>query len=194
MDTNGNAFTVLQAIPTTNPPVCGNCGARGGLVLSGNTIYGTCQNDGASDARGNVFKVNTDGTGFAKLHVFSSSYGAPNPDGGLPLGGLVMSGNTLYGPAAIAGPHNHGAIFSVTLPCYDCPPTISSITQTNGALAFTWTAITGSSYQVQYTTNTAATNWNNLGGVLVATNSIMSGLDSIGPDSQRFYRVVLLAP
>ena len=127
-------------------------------------------------------------------HVFSFSYGDPNPDGGLPLGGLVMSGNTLYGTAAVSGPHNAGTIFSVDLPCSDCPPTISSITQANGALAFTWTANTGSSYQIQYSADPRTTNWNNLGNVLVATNTIMSALDSIGSDSQRFYRVVLLAP
>jgi uncharacterized repeat protein (TIGR03803 family) len=195
VDTNGNGFTVLYDIPTDNPTTCLNCGARGGLVLSGNTLYGTCQNEGNFLSTGNIFKVNTDGSGFAKLYVFSlPSPWNTNFDGDLPLGGLVMSGNALYGTAAVHGPSNHGTVFGLELPCSDCPPVISSITQTNGALAFTWSANAGGSYQVQYTTDARATNWNDLGGVLVATNSTLSAADIIGPEAQRFYRVVLLAP
>src|SRR5262249_52041830 len=38
-----------------------------GLVLSGNTLYGTAR-DGGSYSNGTVFAVNTDGTGFTILH------------------------------------------------------------------------------------------------------------------------------
>src|SRR5438034_5937025 len=63
-----------------------------GLILSGNTLYGTASGGGGSGA-GTVFKVNTDGTGFRTLHSF---VGAPS-DGAQPLAGLILSGNTLYG-------------------------------------------------------------------------------------------------
>ena len=41
-----------------------------GLVLSGNTLYGTTGN-GGSPQWGTVFAVNTDGTGFTTLYSFS---------------------------------------------------------------------------------------------------------------------------
>ena len=40
-----------------------------GLILSGNTLYGTAS-DGGSSGNGTVFAVNTDGTGFTNLHSF----------------------------------------------------------------------------------------------------------------------------
>src|ERR1035437_4168022 len=54
-------------------------GARptAGLILSGNTLYGTAFQGGSSGA-GMVFTVNTDGTGFTNLHSFNYSDGA-NP-------------------------------------------------------------------------------------------------------------------
>src|SRR5262245_8140964 len=68
---------------------------QAGLVLSGNTLYGTAPAGGSSGA-GTVFKINTEGTGYAILHHFTS-------DGGYPVGGLILSGNTLYGTAAGGG-------------------------------------------------------------------------------------------
>ena len=41
-----------------------------GLILSGNTLYGTARNGGSSGA-GTVFAVGTNGTGFATLHSFA---------------------------------------------------------------------------------------------------------------------------
>ena len=43
---------------------------RAGLILSGNTLYGTASNGGTS-GNGTVFAVNTDGTGFTNLHSFT---------------------------------------------------------------------------------------------------------------------------
>ena len=54
---------------------------RAGLILSGNTLYGTAWM-AAVRASGTVFAVNTDGTGFTNLHSFTNgSDGAfPEPD------------------------------------------------------------------------------------------------------------------
>ena len=49
----------------------------------------------------------------------------------------------------------------------------------------------GQKYQVQYTSSLAQPKWNNLNGALTAINSITSASDVIGPDPQRFYRIVL---
>jgi uncharacterized repeat protein (TIGR03803 family) len=88
---------------------------QAGLTLSGNTLYGTAAN-GGSGANGTVFKVNTDGTGFTNLYVFSASPppNYTNSDGGYPYAGLVLSGNTLYGAADIYGAHGSGTVFAIS--------------------------------------------------------------------------------
>ena len=63
------------------------------------------------------------------------------------------------------------------------------MTRTNGEIAFTWTAVRGLSYQVQYCENLPGANWFDLGTPIVATNSIASGADSIELSGNRFYRV-----
>jgi len=90
-----------------------------GLVLSGNTLYGTTTYDG-SGGNGTVFAVNTDGTGFTVLHSFSMETNLSDPngaqtntDGGSPPGGLVLSGATLYGAASSGGVTGNGTVFSV---------------------------------------------------------------------------------
>ena len=71
-----------------------------GLILSGNTLYGTTAYGGSS-GNGTVFAVNTDGTGFTNLHSFTarSVLIYTNSDGADPHAGLILSGNTLYGTA-----------------------------------------------------------------------------------------------
>jgi uncharacterized repeat protein (TIGR03803 family) len=46
----------------------------GSLVLLGSSLYGMTPNGGAPDL-GTVFKIHTDGTGFALLHVFTGGAG-----------------------------------------------------------------------------------------------------------------------
>src|SRR2546425_1152833 len=66
-----------------------------GLILSGNTLYGTAR-DGGSGGNGTVFAVNTDGTGFTNLYSYTFTQYYTNSDGADPHG-LILSGNTLYG-------------------------------------------------------------------------------------------------
>jgi uncharacterized repeat protein (TIGR03803 family) len=84
------------------------------LVPSGNTLYGTTYNGGCG-SNGTVFAVNTDGTGFTNLHTFTvlSSLLRTNTDGGLCIGGVILSGNTLYGTTACGGAAGRGTIFAV---------------------------------------------------------------------------------
>ena len=95
-----------------------------GLLLSGSTLYGTTFASGGGGAKsggqalaGTVFKVNTDGTGFTNLHVFSPVYSGPNPitntDGGDSEAQLVLSGNRLYGTASKGGFNANGIIFAI---------------------------------------------------------------------------------
>jgi uncharacterized repeat protein (TIGR03803 family) len=107
-------FTILHSFTG------GSDGANpwAGLILSGNTLFGTAYN-GGSWGHGTVFKVNTDGSGFTTLHSFA--YGS---DGAGPIGGLILTNNTLYGTADLGGSSGVGTVFSLSLPVPPLPLTI----------------------------------------------------------------------
>ncbi|MCX6564552.1 MAG: hypothetical protein NTU60_13280 [Candidatus Aminicenantes bacterium] len=84
------------------------CNPRDSLICSGGVLYGMTQEGGASD-RGTIFKINPDGSGFAKLHTFAGG----SEDGQYPLGSLIVSDGTLYGMTYEGGASNNGTIFKV---------------------------------------------------------------------------------
>src|SRR6266516_3110727 len=93
-----------------------------GLILCGNTLYGTAECGGAFPGNGTVFALNTDGTAFTTLHTFTAVINSypPTPynnsDGANPYAGLILSGNALYGTARFGGGldnPNNGMIFKV---------------------------------------------------------------------------------
>jgi uncharacterized repeat protein (TIGR03803 family) len=114
VSTNGTGFTTVYSFTAGSSFLYTNSDGsqpRAGLILSGNTLYGTASLGGSSD-NGTVFAVNTDGTGFTTLHSFSGG-----SDGGNPYAGLILSGNTLYGTTAFnGGSGNSGTVFSLSLP------------------------------------------------------------------------------
>ena len=79
-----------------------------GLVLSGNTLYGTTLEGGASGA-GTVFALNTDGSGFTNMYNFTDG-----SDGAYPYASLILSGNTLYGTTLEGGTKSAGTVFAIT--------------------------------------------------------------------------------
>ncbi len=108
--TNFYNFSAPPGYPYTNTdganPLCN-------LVLSGSTLYGTAAS-GGSAANGTVFKVNTDGSGFTRLHDFSATNNLGiNSDGAYPQGGLFLAGNWLYGVAGNGGSSGNGTVFMV---------------------------------------------------------------------------------
>ena len=120
-----------------------------GLILSGNTLYGTAEGGGSS-GNGTVFAVNTDGTGFTNLHSFTAPrccHRYRNSDGANPHAGLILSGNTLYGTAYDGGSSGNGTVFSLSLP----PPQLTII-PSGANVILTWpTNATG--FTLQSTTN-----------------------------------------
>jgi uncharacterized delta-60 repeat protein len=73
------------------------------------------------------------------------------------------------------------------------PPSFQTVSNADGNFTFTWNAVNGFSYQVQYKTNLTSRNWMNLGSSVTATNSTRSASDTIPPGAAaRFYRVALL--
>jgi uncharacterized repeat protein (TIGR03803 family) len=102
--TDGTTFTNLYTFTNGSDGAIPSCG----LVLSGNTLYGTAQ-FGGSAGKGTVFAVNTDGTAFTNLHTFIGS------DGANPQAGLLLAGNTLFGMTTFGGNAGNGTIFAVNL-------------------------------------------------------------------------------
>lgn len=103
MNTDGTGFTAIHSFTNSDGtfPV-------GKLLLSENTLYGTTTAGGAFGS-GTIFKLNTNGTDFSIVHDFA---GGTNV-GGSPEGGLVISGNTLYGSASARGSGGISTVFSV---------------------------------------------------------------------------------
>lgn len=72
-------------------------------------------------------------------------------------------------------------------------PNFLSVTRSGNSINLVWTAQSGSSYQVQYSTSLTSSVWSNLGGSVTASGSTASDTDTIGPAQLRFYRVELLS-
>jgi uncharacterized repeat protein (TIGR03803 family) len=85
-----------------------------GLVLSGDTLFGTAS-AGGSGGNGVVFSIKTNGSNFTILHNFTPMdwVTAKNSDGAIPLGGLLLSNDTLYGTTTSGGSGGRGTIFSM---------------------------------------------------------------------------------
>ncbi|MGE0021774.1 MAG: leucine-rich repeat protein, partial [Draconibacterium sp.] len=85
----------------------------GQLTLIGDALYGTTVGDDyfgtANDTidYGNIFKINTDGSGFMKLHEFDETNGKD------PNGSLVLYNGSLYGITNDGGNESHGVIFKI---------------------------------------------------------------------------------
>ena len=105
VNTNGAAFTNIYSFSGgtngSNP--------EAGLVLSGNTLYGTTYGPFyGGTGYGTVFRVNTDGSSFSNVYSFTDSTDGANPEAG-----LVLAGGTLYGTAFGGGYFGNGTLFSV---------------------------------------------------------------------------------
>jgi uncharacterized repeat protein (TIGR03803 family) len=117
---NLHSFTDVDQTYYTN-----NDGAvpYAGLILSGTTLYGTAIGGGSSGF-GTVFAINTNGADFTNLHSFSGVDQAyhTNSDGAIPVAGLLLAGNTLYGTASQGGSSGNGTVFSLSLGSVSPPP------------------------------------------------------------------------
>ena len=117
LNTDGTGFTNLHSFAAgvgSFPNITNSDGAfpEAGLVLSGNILYGTAETGGTS-GNGTVFALNTDGTGFTNLHIFSALNNSTNNDGVHSLARLVLSGETLYGVTTSGGVSRGGTIFAL---------------------------------------------------------------------------------
>ena len=107
-------FTNLYSFTATGGAYSNSDGAypSAGLILSGNTLYGTTQL-GGTNGEGTVFAVHTDGTGFTTLHSFKALINSTNSDGANPQAGLFLSGDQLFGTTENGGTNGNGTVFAL---------------------------------------------------------------------------------
>ncbi|HXG47106.1 MAG TPA: choice-of-anchor tandem repeat GloVer-containing protein [Methylomirabilota bacterium] len=104
---DGSGYIVLRAFTTEG----GDGQLPQGRLVEGNDgrLYGTTLYGGAFGA-GTIYRITTNGSGFAALH----SFGGPPADGATPHGGLMLaSDGRLYGTTAAGGVHNVGTVFAI---------------------------------------------------------------------------------
>jgi uncharacterized repeat protein (TIGR03803 family) len=145
-----------------------------GLILSGNTLYGTTF-QGGSSGFGTVFAVNTDGLGYTNLYSFTNG-----TDGANPCAGLILSGDTLYGTALYGGSSNVGTVFAVNTDGSDFTNLYSFTGCSNGAYPYAGLVLSGGTlYGVTgagiYAVNTDGTDFTNLYSF---TNGSTNGSDA----------------
>jgi uncharacterized repeat protein (TIGR03803 family) len=159
-----------------------------GLVQAADgNLYGTTESGGAYTNQsgagcGTVFKLTTNG-------VLTTLFSFNGTNGLFPQAGLVQgSDGNLYGTTSSGGASGNGTVFRLSLTS-PAAPLFLSVTQTSGTIRMTWSATVDQQYQMLYKTNLNQASWSNLGGVIKATNSVMTTLDAVGSDPQRYYRV-----
>ncbi len=148
----------------------------GGIATNGSV--------GVHGGYGTIYRITPDGD-FTTLYSFD--YGeACVCSYGLPYARLVQAkdGN-FYGTTWSAS----GTIFRLSVPM---PAVFQTPPVTNNTFTLNWSAVASQTYQIQYKTNFAQTNWTDFGSPILASNGVMSVSDSTTNDSSRFYRVVLL--
>jgi uncharacterized repeat protein (TIGR03803 family) len=174
--TNGTLTTLFQFDGDN-----GASPAAGLIQGADGYFYGTTY-EGGLGGFGTVFRITSSGT-LTTLVWFDWSNGA------YAEAPLIQAGDgSFYGTTYYGGSNGYGTVFRLALPAR---PVFQTITLTNGTLTFTWSAMTGQVYQLQYNSNLNSTNWTNLGNPITATNGTMSASDVVGSNPYRFYRAVI---
>ena len=176
INTDGMGFTNLYSFsPLISGTNSGGANPQAGLVLSGNTLYGTAVSGGVF-AGGTVFAINTDGTGYTNLYSFGMG---GNGDGSQPYAGLVLSSGTLYGATRGGGTNFTGTVFAINTDgtdftnLYTFSPLISG-TNSDGANPYATLILSGDTLY-----GTAKQGGTNNSGTLFAINSDGTGFTNL---------------
>ena len=200
-DTQGTGFKTLYSFSEgvitnfqnfVNYVVNGDGANPGALTLSGNTLYGTAMN-GGTNGNGTVFAINASGTNFVDLYAFSASAShfagfIANSDGADPVGGLFLSGSTLYGTAEQGGTNHSGTVFSVTLAQPSTvAPQLTIIPSPPNNVILAWPT-NGISFTLQFTSDPGSLAWTNISSapVVIDTNNTVT---SPITGTQMFFRL-----
>jgi uncharacterized repeat protein (TIGR03803 family) len=109
LNTDGSEFSTLHSFVYTLALPSGGSFPEANPLLIGDTLYGTAQGGGDCD-NGTVYRINTDGSGYARVYDFCF-----DQNHHWTLSGLVMADGALYGCSAGGhGRHdNPGTVFKV---------------------------------------------------------------------------------
>jgi len=177
LSTDGTSYTLLYSLlsDTTAQLPCATAvqGADGAL-------YGMTSLGGAGGS-GTVFKLNTNGTGYADLLSFTTDSGGHNPLAPLTLG----DDGAWYGTTSAGGGNGLGTVFRLT----PLPPQLISLgLQADKTFQFSLFGASNFTYCIDASTDLlhwiALTNIINRAGAVRLTDPAAPGL------AQRFYRAV----
>jgi ribosomal protein S11 len=212
VDTKGNVYvadtgnnTIRLLTPSgsdwISSTIAGTAGATGSADGTNGAISFHSPQGIAVDAAGNLYVGDTGNDTIRKLTPSGANWVSSTIGGAAGIPGSangIGSAARFYSPwgVAVDGAGNvYVADWRNSIIRQSAPPgapVFQSVTRSNSVLTLTWSATPGKTYQVQYSTNLAQTNWNNLTNSAVAGGSTMSATDSLGAGSRRFYRVVQL--
>jgi uncharacterized repeat protein (TIGR03803 family) len=106
INTDGTGFQVLHRLA-----IADGMWINGKLALEDSVLYGFGTSGGVAagfNGYGTVFRINTDGSGFAALHTFTADSAAKYPHGA-----PAFAGSALYGITPAYSDSQHGTIFRI---------------------------------------------------------------------------------
>jgi uncharacterized repeat protein (TIGR03803 family) len=183
IQTNGSGFQLLHRFsPRTFNTNADGVYPNSGLVLDGNTLYGMTWQGGLR-TNGTLFKLKTDGTGFAVLWHFGKG-----KTGVTPIGTLVLGGDTLYGTTYSGGPGGGGVVFGLTVqPAIEVNDPAFGV-HTN-QFGFNITGIVGQTVVIEASTNLVSPAWIPLRTTVLGPGANLFNDPAWSDYSQRFYRI-----
>ncbi len=110
---DGGGYVILQSLSASLTNSLTFRRGAGGLVqASGNTLYGTICEAGASNVYGGLlFQIGTDGSRYNTVHGFGTNAG----DGINPSGRLLLAGASWYGTTEFGGELGVGSLYSLSV-------------------------------------------------------------------------------
>lgn len=119
LNTDGTGFKTVYTFSAADPTTSANADGASpwaALAVSGTTLFGATTRGGDAGL-GTVFKLNSDGTAFTRLHSFTAldATSGTNSDGAYPLGGVIIWSNAVYGTTYRGGVLGTGTVFKVNL-------------------------------------------------------------------------------
>ena len=116
VNTDGSAYTNLHSFASlVNGTNSDGIQPLATLAIAGTNLFGSTSSGGVTGS-GTVFRMNTDGSGFTNLHVFSALVSGTNSDGKMPyFGGLTVSGTNLFGTTRLGGAGGNGVLYAMNM-------------------------------------------------------------------------------